>query len=200
ALVFRRQADDQRGGDEALERGRSFEFCESRSGFRVPGSEFFRRGRLPTRNSKLGTRNCPRRQPRRVDDDIHFLRALDLKNFGDGMAAFGGGFPVDFIVTVAGNVFAQFLKLPAFADLPLGVQTEGAAIEKQRRQTLSLGEQVGVNADCASGWHAGTNIPKTQWRTGFEISLVELKISALAGLAGPSETRPFAVTWKKHPQ
>ena len=70
------------------------------------------------------------RKPGRVYDDIDFLRALDLKNFGDGFSAAGGGFPMNFIETIAGAVLAQFFEIPSLADLALRMKAQRSAMKK----------------------------------------------------------------------
>ncbi len=62
-------------------------------------------------------RDRARGQTRGIDDDVDLLRALDLKNFGDGLAAARGGFPVNLIETVAWSIFAQLFEFAAAAQL-----------------------------------------------------------------------------------
>ena len=45
---------------------------------------------------------------------------------------------MDLVEAVAGDVFAQFFEVAAFADLALGMQAEGAPMQKQGGQVLAL--------------------------------------------------------------
>src|SRR5688500_13659267 len=98
ALLLGRQPEDERGGDEALER---------------------RRPRA--RDWKLA-----RCQPRGIDDNVDLLRSLDLKHFRHRMSAFGRRLPVDLVVTVARHVLAELLKIAPLASLALGVKADCA--------------------------------------------------------------------------
>ena len=102
-----------------------------------------------------------------------------MKYLGDRMAAFGSRLPVDFVVTVASNIFAQLFKFPSFADLPLSVQPEAAAIEKQSGQVLPFREQVRINADLRLGRHPRADSPEPDRRSTFDIDSVEKIIAAL---------------------
>jgi hypothetical protein len=56
------------------------------------------------------------------------------------VAPASGGFPVDFIIAVARNVFAKFFEFAAFAYLALGMQAKGTAIQEKWRQALAVGQ------------------------------------------------------------
>ena len=103
-----------------------------------------------------------RAQARGIHDHVNFLGSLDLKNLRDRIAPPGGGLPMDFVVAVAGDVFAEFLKIAALADLPLGVRAEGAPVQKQRGETLPLAEQIGINAEFRSHRHGFAHRPETE--------------------------------------
>ena len=91
-------------------------------------------------SSGPGVRHRASGKARGINDDIDLLRALDLEDLRDGPATFCGRFPMDLVEAVARDVVAQLLELTAFADLPLRVEAERAAMEKQRRQVPPLGE------------------------------------------------------------
>ena len=63
------------------------------------------------------------------------------------MAAFGGGFPVDFIGAISGNVFAEFFKIAAFSNLSLGMEAKAASVQKKGRQIFSFRKEIGINVD-----------------------------------------------------
>jgi len=63
------------------------------------------------------------------------------------MTPFGRGFPVNFVVTVAGDVFAKLLEVTALADLALGMQAEAAAIQEESGEIFALGQEVGIDAN-----------------------------------------------------
>ncbi len=54
------------------------------------------------------------------------------------MTALGGGLPVDFIETVAGDIFAQFLELPSLAVLTPNMNAVAAPVEEERGQVVSF--------------------------------------------------------------
>ena len=72
------------------------------------------------------------------------------------------GFPMNFIIAVARDVFAQLLKFPAFAELPLGVQSERAAMEELGRQMASLGEQIRIDAEFRAHRYGLADAPESE--------------------------------------
>ena len=48
---------------------------------------------------------------------------------------------------VAGNVITQLFEFTATANLPLGVDAKGPAIQEQRGQILPLAREVGIHAN-----------------------------------------------------
>src|SRR5207248_7197561 len=126
---FGGQAENQGGSDEAFEYRVSSVECG--------GSGTLGGCSLEAHSSTLG---LPRGKPRAVDDHIYFLRAFDLKNLRDRMAAFGRCFPMNLVKAVAGAIFAQFFEIPTLADLPLNVEAKQTTVEKQRGQILSFGQ------------------------------------------------------------
>ncbi len=76
--------------------------------------------------------------------DIDFLGALHLKNFGDRAAAARGGFPVNLIEAVAGDVFAKFFELAAAADLAHGVESLDAPPQSLQ---IVIAAQIRIDAN-----------------------------------------------------
>ena len=126
-LLLRGQPEHQRGGDETLQTEVRFEV----SRLRLSGGP--RLGRTWLRGA----------QPRGVHDHIDLLGPFDLENLRDRPAPPGGGLPVDFIVAVAGNVFAQFFEIAALADLPLRVEAEGAPVQNSAARFFRSASRLG---------------------------------------------------------
>ncbi len=161
ALALGGDAEDEGGGDEALEHGG------------LAGGSGFEDGA----GAEAGG----------VEDHIDLLGALDLEDFGDGMAALGGGFPVDFVVAVAGDVLAEFLEFAAFADLPAGVDAGVAAVEEQGGDVFALVEEVRIDAELGGDGLAGASGPEAEGGGRLEVDLVEGILTAASGAAGPGE-------------
>src|SRR5437762_10148953 len=94
------------------------------------------------------------------------------------MPSLSGGFPVDFVVTVAGDVFPQFLEVSSFSNLPLCVQPESAAIEEKRGQILPFSQKVWIDANLAIERKSCANCPEAQNRRCFRVSLIQMEVSA----------------------
>ena len=67
--------------------------------------------------------------------DVHLLRPLDLENLRHGMAALGGGFPVDLVEAVAGHVLAELFKVAA---LPRGALRVDAELPRRRKSAATF--------------------------------------------------------------
>ena len=147
-----------------------------------------------TSNPRPTTSNLrqPRRQPRRVDDHINFLRPLYLKHLRHGPASLGRGFPMDLVIAVAMNVVAQLLEIAALADLALRVCAEAAAIEKQSGNALPFGKQVRINAKLRIRRKPGAHRPEPPRRRGLDMETFQRIISAFQRGARPGEARALA--------
>ena len=53
---------------------------------------------------------------------------------------------MNFVVAIAGHVFAEFFEVTAFAQLALRVHAEGTAIQEQCGEIFAFREQVGIDA------------------------------------------------------
>ena len=60
------------------------------------------------------------------------------------MPSLGSRLPVNLVVSVPGHILTEPFKFAPLADLALRVNAERASIEKQRREILTLGQQVGI--------------------------------------------------------
>ena len=125
--------------------------------------------------------------------DIDLLGPLDLEDLGDGMTALGSGLPVDFIETVAGDIFAQFLELSSLAVLAPSMNAVAAPVEEERGQAVSFRGQVGINPDLARDLPDSPEGPEAQERFRFEITPVDMKLTALQGGTGPRTRDVFSV-------
>jgi len=93
------------------------------------GTSRSRRGSLSRRRQNL----CPcgaSAEPRGVDRHVDLLRLLNLEDFGDRMATFGSGLPVDLIEAVTGDIFAQFFELSSLAVLAPHMNAVAAPLRK----------------------------------------------------------------------
>ena len=130
-----------------------------------------------------------RREPRRIDQHVNFLRLLDLKHFGDWMASPRSGLPMNLIEAVAGAVLPELLELPSLADLPLHVRPNLPAVQQQRRGALAIAQQIGIDADLAIHRGRRPDQPEAQLRRRLEIAAIQPVRSALAWRASPIEPR-----------
>ena len=76
------------------------------------------------------------------------------------MSAPRGGFPVDGVETVAGNVLAQLLEIAALPDLAHGLRATVACPQKEGGDLFALGFQVGIDPHLDGLGIAAANIPK----------------------------------------
>jgi len=90
------------------------------------------------------------------------LGAFDLEDFGDGVASFGGGFPVNFVIAVAGEIFAKFFEVSALADGATGVGSEGAAFEEDGGDVFTFGKKIGIDANFGWGELVGAANPEAK--------------------------------------
>ena len=79
------------------------------------------------------------------------------------MAALGGGFPVDVLEAVAGDVFAELLEVAPAPDLALGVDAERAAIQEQRGEAVSILGEVWINAHFTGHRQRLPARPEAEW-------------------------------------
>ena len=100
---------------------------------------------------------------------------------------------MDFVITVAGNIVAQFFEVAAFANLSLSMKPESATIEEQGRQIFPLGEQIGIDAKLAIEREGRAQGPEPDGRGCFAVSPIELVIAATAAAERPIELRPFRI-------
>jgi len=164
ALLFRRQSKHERGRDESFENGCVFSAI-------FPG--------------------FARAQSGSVHNDIDFLCLFDLKNFRDRPAAPRRCFPVNFIVAVAGHILAQFFELASFAQLPLRMDAERAAIQKQRRHIFSFGQQIWIDANFRLHGNGFARRPKSERRRCLDKRGIERITAALKGRARDGDSRPL---------
>ena len=108
------------------------------------------------------------------------------------MTALGGGLPVDFIETVTGDIFAQFLEFSALAVLAPGVNAVAAPVEEECGQAVPFSGQVGIYPDLAGDLPDTPEGPETQERLRFEITPVDTELTAPQGGAGPQDTHVFS--------
>src|SRR5262245_35387953 len=94
-------------------------------------------------------RGPPRGKSRCIDDNVDFLRSLDLKNLRDRFGAASRRFPVNLIEAVARSIFAQFFKITAFADLAMAMEARRSAIEEQRCEVPTFCKQVRIHPNFA---------------------------------------------------
>src|ERR1700730_8921619 len=83
-----------------------------------------------------------------IEGEIDLLGSLELEDFGYGKAPFGGRFPIDLVETVPSLVVSQFLEFSSLADLRLGMDADGPAIQKVG-DLLAFQLQVRVDTDLA---------------------------------------------------
>jgi hypothetical protein len=134
-------------------------------------------------------------ESRGVDGHIDLLGPLYLENLGDGMAALGGGLPVDFIVAVARDIFAQFLEILSLAVLTPDVNAVAAPVEEECGQISPFLRQIGVNPDLACNFFEPPAGPEAQGRLPFEITRVDVELTALQRCTGPHDTQVFSALW-----
>src|ERR1700722_2685788 len=82
------------------------------------------------------------RETRRIHDNVNFLRLFKLKNFCDRVSPPRGGFPVDGIEAVTGNVLAQLLEIAALSHLPNGLRSTVACSQEDRGALFANGFPV----------------------------------------------------------
>src|SRR6185369_15701735 len=175
ALLLRRQSEHEGRGNETFQDG-------------VGVGAF---GRAGQGKAGFGSRIAGR-ETGGIEDDVHLLGALDLEDFGDRLPALGGGFPMDFIESIAGNVFAELFEIASAADLALGVEPEGAAMQEKGRQLVALAEQAGIDAQFRGGGQGFADRPKAEPRSRFNPHGLDSEIPPAAGAAGPAEAGPLA--------
>src|SRR6187455_1592811 len=107
------------------------------------------------------------------------------------MAAFGGRLPMNLVVAVARNIFAELFKIASFSDLSLRVNPEGAAVQKQRGQIFSFAEQIGIDANLTIERPGRAKAPKPERRFSFEVRATHSVVSPGTSGEAPIELRPF---------
>ena len=152
ALPLGRDAKEESRGDRAVEMSRCFAGILQAGDF----------GKL-TRAETGG-----------IKREIDFLGSLQLEDFRDRKPPFGGRFPVDLVETVPSLVLSQFLKFSSFADLRLGVDADGAAIQKVG-DLFAFELQVRVDADFALNRSLVTMDPETKRGTPIKIEAANVE-------------------------
>lgn len=85
-----------------------------------------------------------------------------MEDFGDGVSSFGGGFPVNFVIAVAGEILAKFFEVATLADGATGVGSEGAAFEEDGGDVFAFGKKIGIDANFGWGELVGAANPEAK--------------------------------------
>ena len=116
-----------------------------------------------------------------IDDDIDFLGLFGLVKFCDGMTTAGGCLPVNGVVAVAGNVFAQFFKFATLAELAHGAHAGAIGAEEKRGYVLAFAFEIGIGAHFDGLKITSTNVPKAGGRFRLVIAAFDLEQATLRG-------------------
>ena len=71
---------------------------------------------------------------------------------------------MNFVITIAGEIFAEFFEVATLADGATGVGSEGAAFEEDGGDVFAFGEKIGINANFGWGELVGAANPEAKGR------------------------------------
>ncbi len=134
-------------------------------------------------------------EPRRIDHDVDFLRALDLVDLGDGTSAAGGGFPMNVVLSVACLIFAQTAQ----------TRVRGQAGEERacrfwlRRgaRNAASSRKIGIRANLRGYEISASHGPQSERRWPFEKALLDAMSASALGCTLPGKLHRWRLRGKR---